>query len=242
MRAGLSIPLRREEAPVSSHGGALWREWVVANAVGELLGLGAAAAVGWALASRLGEPQSLLLHILTALALIAAGTGEGIVVGCAQAWVIHRHLPELWRLDWVKATALGALVAWVFGMLPSTFLAAGAEVSGTAPAEPSQAMVLGFAALMGMVAGPILAFFQWRVLRRSVRGADGWILANAAAWALGMPLIFAGVDAAMASTTLGVRVLVTLVTLAGAGALVGAVHGLWLVRMVRESLASSPSG
>jgi hypothetical protein len=211
---------------------------VAANATGELVGLGAAAALGWVLFSTAQEPETLLRHILTSIAMIAVGGGEGIVVGLAQGWVVHRHLPDLRLREWVQATALGALVAWLLGMLPSTFLAAGAEASGAPAAEPSQPVVLGLAALMGgLVLGPILSFFQWRVLRHHVRGAGRWILANSAAWALGMPLIFAGADRAAAAGSPWASALIVLASLAAAGAVVGAVHGLWLVRLLREPLA-----
>ena len=54
-------------------------------------------------------------------------------------------------------------------------MAAAAESPGQPPPEPGDAMVYGFAALLGAVAGLILAFFQWRVLRRHLSGAGGWL-------------------------------------------------------------------
>jgi hypothetical protein len=55
--------------------------------------------------------------------------------------------------------------------------------------------------------------------------------ANAAAWALGMPVIFLGAHGAAASHGSAVHLAVLgAVTLAAAGAVVGAVHGAWLAR------------
>lgn len=56
--------------------------------------------------------------------------------------------------------------------------------------------------LLGAVAGPVLALFQWRELRHHLAGAGGWMAANAAAWALAMPLVFLAVDAATVGTSL----------------------------------------
>lgn len=212
-----------------------WSRWVLANAAGELAGLGTAALIGWILVSSLRGEQSLLQHILLALAMIAAGAFEGAIVGAAQAWVLAPRLPALPRWEWMRATILGALVAWALGMLPSTLLAAGAETSGQPAAEPGPAVVYPLAALLGAVAGAILAFFQWRVLRRHLPGALGWLAANAAAWTLGMPIIFLGADVAARGGSVAATVSIVALTLAGAGAAVGAVHGLWLVWRLRTA-------
>jgi len=42
---------------------------------------------------------------------------------------------------------------------------------------------------MGAVLGMILGAPQWRVLRRYASGASLWVWANAAAWAVGMPVV-----------------------------------------------------
>jgi hypothetical protein len=209
--------------------GTLWVRWVLANAAGELAGLGTVALVAWALVSAMEGEETLLQHILFALAIIAAGTFEGVVVGAAQASVLVPRLAGLARREWIRATVLGALVAWVLGMLPSTRMAAAAETSGQAPSEPNGATVYALAALLGAVAGLILAFFQWRVLRPHLAGAAGWLVANAAAWALAMPLVFLGADLASRGGAGPAEAAIAAATLLATGAVAGAVHGLWLV-------------
>jgi hypothetical protein len=210
-----------------------WGRWVLANAAGELAGLGTVALIAWTLTSS-GDPQTLLQHILFALVLIAAGAFEGAVVGTAQAWVLTRWLPELRRWDWVQATFQGSLVAWLLGMLPSTILSGFAE--GSAPSQPELNPIVGYglAALLGVVTGILLSLFQWRVLRRHLGAGGGWLAVNATAWALGMPLVFLGADLAsrVASTLSAVGIVVA--TLVLTGALVGAVHGLWLNGKLRR--------
>ena len=106
-----------------------WGRWVLAIAGGELAGLGTAALVAWAFIAFGGVQQTLLQHILFALAMLATGIFEGAVVGSAQAWILRSRLPELPWWPWVRATILGALVAWTLGMLPSTIMAATTESS-----------------------------------------------------------------------------------------------------------------
>ncbi len=91
---------------------------------------------------------------------------------------------------------------------------------------------------MGLVLGAVLGYPQYRVLRRAVQGAWLWIPANCLAWALGMPVIFAMVDrayAAYAAGSIAGAVVVLAGTLALAGAVVGAVHGLALVKLASRA-------
>ena len=62
--------------------------------------------------------------------------------------------------------------------------------------------------------------------------------ANALAWAFGMVVIFVGIDPAIGGG-FGVRsVAILVITLACAGAVVGAIHGLALVRLLRSARSS----
>ena len=85
------------------------------------------------------------------------------------------------------------------------------------------------AAGMGLVLGAILALPQWRVLRRAVPRAGVWLPANAVAWALGMPVIFAAVDRAYAAGSAAGTVGILAAALLLAGTVVGAVHGVALI-------------
>jgi len=208
---------------------AFWWRWIIANCLGELLGLGAVAAVSYALVKVFGEPAGVGAALLWAGTMVALGAVEGLVVGWAQARVLRERIHGLH--GWITATVLGAVMAWLLGMLPSTLMSTGGPAADTSQIEPGMLLQLGLATLMGLVAGPVLALFQWRVLRRYVRHAGRWIPANAAAWALGMPVIFAGADlAARADYPAGAATIVAF-TLATAGAIVGLVHGAVMLRL-----------
>lgn len=101
------------------------------------------------------------------------------------------------------------------------------------PAEPSTAVVYGLAALMGLVAGAILGTPQWLVLRRHVRRAAWWIPANALAWVPGMVMAFYAAAFIFSTSIGGSTVVLAVGTLAAIGAVVGAIHGLALVWLVR---------
>ena len=91
---------------------------------------------------------------------------------------------------------------------------------------------LGLATALGLVLGAVLAAPQLRVLRPQVSYARRWIGANALAWAIGMPVIFAGMDR-LPWESGGMPLFVGLFVVAAlAGAVVGTVHGRFLLGML----------
>jgi hypothetical protein len=139
--------------------------------------------------------------------------------------------PSLPRPAWVIATIIGALVAWASASLPMSFFALAAGDASASGSEPPLAIMLLGAGAMGAIAGLVLSFAQWRVLRRFSEGAWWWLPANAAAWAVGLPLVFAAVDLAQGAGSLAAGVAVMALGLLITGAVVGAMHGLALVEL-----------
>jgi CBS-domain-containing membrane protein len=93
------------------------------------------------------------------------------------------------------------------------------------------------AAALGVVAGPLLAAFQWLSLRKVLPGkAAYWLPANAAAWAVGMPIIFLGMQASeFTSGPAPIAGAIALALLLAGGA-VGAIHGLVLLWLLPREL------
>ena len=213
-------------------GGSFWLRWVAANAIGEFVGLGAVAGIGFLLFRQFADDPSWQHQVLLAAAFVGLGAFEGVVVGLAQATVLRTLLPAV--RGWVSATVIGAMVAWAVGMLPSIVAQALAPAGAAPAAEPSPGLVLLLSAALGAIAGPILAAFQWRSLRRALPArAWVWLPANAAAWCLGMPVIFLGAQANELTSDPALIVLLVGLALLGAGAVVGAVHGWFLLRLAR---------
>lgn len=210
---------------------AFWRRWVAANSLAEMIGLGASLLLWglfvFGLEGRIGP-------ILAALIVVLGSTLiEGSAVGLAQWSVLRRRLPALTWQGWLVVTAVGALVAWTLGMVPSTVMAANAGATIEPPAEMSDLLTYSLAAGMGIVLGAVLGAPQWWVLRRYLPHAGWWVPANMLAWAVGMPVVFLGMSLAPEAGVTVAFVLALLGTLAVAGALVGAVHGVVLVWLLR---------
>jgi hypothetical protein len=205
--------------------------WVVANAVGELFGLGATFAVGVLVMSRLENQSGVGIVLFSFLVAVASGAIEATLVGLAQWWAMHPGFPTITRRAWWQATLMGALVAYVLGYLPSTLMSLGEQASQAPAAEPPQWIMLLFAAGLGAVAGAVLSFAQWLAMRRKVERAGWWIPANMLAWLVGMPIIFWGIDAAQKGQPPLQAVLLLAGVLFLTGAVVGAIHGAFLVRL-----------
>jgi hypothetical protein len=171
--------------------------------------------------------------------MIAAGALEGVIVGFAQGLVLRRRLGRLGRREWVTATTIGAFLAWTIGMAPSTLMALNQSAGSSQPPEISDAVKYSLAAVMGVALGMILGAPQWRVLRRYVPGASLWVWANAAAWAVGMPVIFISAGASPAGASALSITFTVVMTIAAAGASVGAIHGAALLWLLRERSAAT---
>jgi len=220
---------RINEAQVS--GRSFWRWWVAANLIGEVIGLGTVACGGFLMIYLFGEPKSPGHTLAFAAVVIGLGAVEGMVVGYAQTRVLRTRLSGI--RSWTVATVIGAVAAWILGMVPSTLMSLASPTQSGPPPEISDIVQIMLAIPMGLIAGLILSFPQWRVLRRYVARAGLWLPANALAWAAGMPLIFAAVGASAGGSALFV-IAAVLAGIAGAGAVVGAIHGWFLVRLLNN--------
>jgi hypothetical protein len=209
----------------------LYTRWVLANALGELIGLGLTFIVGFGSILLIGEPQGVVVAIGLGLLMVASGAIEGVIVGSAQWWAMHRYFPTISHKSWVAATIIGALVAWTFGSIPTTIMSMNTDPIAASPVEPDLIFMLLMAGLMGALLGIILALAQWLVLRKHMNNAWWWLPANSAAWLLGMPIVFAAVDLAQKAESPAHALFIFAGALALTGAIVGSVHGIALVKL-----------
>ena len=213
----------------------LFQRWTLANALSELFGLGLTFLITGLVFSKLDSQQNVTSITLTFVFAVLSGAVEATIVGLAQWWAMNHWFPMINRFAWWRATFIGAMIAYVLGYLPSTLMSMGEATTQSAPVEePAQWIILLLAAGMGAVGGAVLSFAQWLELRREVEGAGIWIPANMLAWAFGMPVIFWGVDMAFKMAALWQSVLVMAGSLLVAGAVVGAIHGAFLVRLAED--------
>lgn len=220
--------------------------WIAANTGAEAAGLGTTFLLGRLVAPHLdAAPGVLTVVIGAALAVVLGMLLEGVVVGAAQEWVLRPALPTLQPGRWIRATAIGAGIAWLVGMIPSTVLTLRSPAFDAAPpTEPAPLIQYGLGVGMGLVTGPILGVAQWTVLRRMVPAAHRWLWANALAWGVGLPVIFVGMDRVAWTGPAATMALGIYATCAVAGTVVGAIHGLVLRALVRGAFdqAQRPQG
>lgn len=154
--------------PAPLRGRPLWRRWTKTVTIGETLAFSIPAVAGALIAAADLGP------LASAPVILAAGLGEGLVLGFSQALVVRRALPAISSRSWIAATALGALIAWAVSLVPTSI---GEGLEDLAP---------GVLAAGGLVLGVIFLLsiggLQWRVLREQVPRAGWWIAAVAAGW------------------------------------------------------------
>lgn len=157
-------------------------------------------------------------------AMIGAGLCEGTILGLFQARVLSKYIKQFNSSAWIKATALGAGVAWTIGMLPSTI---GEKLQSISlwVLIPS-AVVLGSALLLSIGAA------QYIVLKRYVSNAYKWIWINVAAWLVGLVVVCGCIFAAPSG--LAFTILFSAVGGLGMAFSMAAVTGVYAARAMRR--------
>jgi hypothetical protein len=208
--------------------------WIGANAFAEAVGLGTTLVLAWRVGPALDRLSGLASTLIAVfLAVLLGMVLEGVIVGAAQELVLRRRLTRLRRWSWLLATAIGAGLAWTLGMIPSTAMALTSSPSISASSgEPTVVVKAFLAAGLGLIAGPILGLAQWAVLRRYVQRAGRWLWANALAWAVGMPLIFLGMDVVPWAGRPLIAALAVYAVCAITGVAVGVIHGAVLIQLL----------
>jgi hypothetical protein len=198
---------------------ALLRTWMLHVTAGEALGFCVPAAVALLV---LDGPPALAVG-----GLVMAGAVEGAVLGAAQARVLGREILGFSRRAWVAATAGAAALAWLVGMLPSTFSSVWAD--WPTPLAVAVGVLLGTLALLSLGAA------QWLVLRRHLSRAGWWVPGTFLGWAVGL-LVFAGITTPLWRPGQSAAVVTAIGVLGGLAmaATMAWVTGLVLVRITRS--------
>jgi hypothetical protein len=202
---------------------ALFQRWVASVTAGEFLGFAVPAAAGALLSTSTSLPPLPVLAV--------AGAAEGAILGWAQARVLRRVLVDLSPTRWVALTAVGAAVAWLLGMLPSTLRGMWSQWSPLAAGAAGIVLAILLLSSIGVV--------QWWELRRHLQRAGRWVGGNAIGWLLGLIAFFA-VTSPLWRPGQGPSIVAAIGILGGLvmAFVVAAVTGLTLVRL----LAGTGSG
>jgi len=206
-----------------------WLKWTTACGLGEFLGIGVAAGIGFGVVMSLGEPDTLGEKLFVVLTAVVSGIIEGLVTGSLQWWILREKYRSVRARNWLLYTALGAAIGWLLGMTPSTFFL-GQSNASSSPSEFSSALIALLACGVGMVLGALFGFCQWLELKKHTPDAAWWIVANTMAWTIGLMIIYLGASMPTATTTLGMVVVIGTVSGLLAGLFVGAITGLFLIK------------
>lgn len=162
-----------------------------------------------------------------------AGSVEGSLLGFFQWKVLRQKFALITQKAWMTNTIIIAVLGWFLGMLPSLFF-----IPEISTSEAPQGIDLDHPLLFsllcvvaGLITGTLFGIFQWFVLRRHAEQAWKWILANALGWGAGLGWIFVFASLPTAGTSLIINILLGLCGGILAGLSVGAITGLFLVKL-----------
>ncbi len=157
----------------------LYRRWVFAFTVGELVGFGGIPVAGGVLVFWFTPEVDVGMRaiVLYTVAVIG-GLGEGMVLGWFQARVLREVIIGFDARRWILFTAFAAGFAWACGML--------------APTLDDLIGLSVFEQVVIWVPSSVLILFsigtaQALAVRGLVRNAQQWVWANAVGWLLGLP-------------------------------------------------------
>lgn len=204
----------------------LWLLWVGATALGELLGFIAPAIAG-STAAAVG-----LSDLERLPPLVLAGMIEGATFSWVQWLVLRRYLPQLSGRIWIGATAVAAGFAWALGLLPSSI--------SNFEAIPTAVLILG-AIVLGSAFLVLIGGAQWLALRHVTARAGWWILANAIGWPLGVVVSIFGIGLIPDDASVGLMIVMGVVSAVMMGVIVGAITGGFLVWLLRDRLTAHGS-
>ncbi len=164
----------------------VWLRWVIATAIGSIIGGAMSGAVVFGGETRFADVTSPMIGVIAMASTDVVAFGlYGAVIGIAQWLALRRAIARSgW---WVAATTGGwAIAGIVSGALSGTF---GGRLTGVGPDAGSIGVAVS-------VAGSIAALFflpgtlQWLVLRRQARRAGWWVLAYAGGFLVAVAVSF----------------------------------------------------
>ncbi len=206
-----------------SYDGRFYGRWVLYTALGELFGFLAPVAAGVIGALIIGEAASPFGAAATLLFAAAGGLGEGSILAAWQAAILKKRLPDLNRAKFILYTAGAAALAWIIGMFPSTI-------------SDSVELPVWIWIVVGIIGIPFflvsIGGAQWLELRKHVKRAWLWIIANAIAWPVGVLIPVLGIQLVPDTSAVWVFVVAGIMSGVMMGATVGVITGLFLAKLL----------
>ena len=168
----------------------IFKHWIIANSIGETLGLAGAAlisSIAFGAMPESVEPFHLLLFFL----LVAlAGLIEGGLLGHFQAKTLRHIFDQIPTSIWTMRTMLAGAICWILGASPFVYFSLFVGAEAVIVQEPSIWMLLLFSALSGLILGGIIGYVQGGLLKKQGVSRWSWGLSSALGWLIGVSIIF----------------------------------------------------
>ena len=219
----------------------LWLQWVAANGLAEIVDMGVVGICAVAVMSRALTDPGILTIAAGGAAVAILGAVAGLVVGYAQWIVLRGYLPPIRAIDWVTASVVGGVAAWLLGMVPTVVMSLAASGTGPPP-EISVVTMTAIVLVAGAAVGVVLGIPQWLVLRPHVKRAGWWICATGLAWMVATPVFLAIVAPFTGDTVILLALMAVLGASAVTGAIAGGVHGLFLAWLIASDADRPQAG
>jgi len=216
-----------------------WWKWTLNCGIGELLGIGAAAALAVWTHQTLGAPQTIEENMLYLAIMVFAGVIQEFILGTIQWKVLRLNFPKISCFQWVGVTILVAMLGWLFGTTSSmTFSVVVAEVPMQTELFPPLWLSILVPIAMGLFLGVLFGYFQWLVLKEYADYTNSWIVANALGWGGAMLIVFYFASLPNPTTPTPSVLLMGIIAGSLAGLSVGGITGIALTRIVKLNHSS----
>lgn len=198
-------------------------EWIITTAGSEAIGLLIPIIIGLAVAFFTGKTPSPATEIIMLTTMTLAGFLEGILLGFFQWNILKKYSGKINVADWAQFTALAVILGWSLGMLPTPI--------GENIRDPNSIFINSVVFLAPLFLA-LIGFAQWMSMRKHVKHAGKWVLANTIAWPIGIAAAIAVLSFLPPDYPAAIWIITGIMVGIMMGAMVGAITGIALVKVL----------
>lgn len=163
-----------------------WRKWIINYSLGELIGIGIAAAIGRFLFFTFPESSAVSQSALTVIILIIAGLAEGFILGYIQWKALSKIVPDFTPMLWIFVTTFSALAGWLFILPPGVMFIAFLSKISLISTYSSYVYTM----IVGAAFGGLIGFPQFFIIRNYFKNAGVWIVSNTIGWMVSFLIVY----------------------------------------------------
>jgi hypothetical protein len=168
------------------HAKILWKKWIFKYSLGELIGIGVAAAIARFLFLSYPQSEKISGTVLNVIILMIAGISEGLIIGYIQWRSLSKLVSDFPPLLWMFITTFATLAGWLFVLPPGIMLIAFLAKISLISTNNSILYTL----LIGVIFGGMIGIPQFLIMRKYFENAIIWVLSNAVGWMMSFLIIY----------------------------------------------------